>query len=163
MKARLNCNVIDKVCRHFNFGEGYADTWEVAVQRTDEEMDNSEYEPMYNTIYPLPDDFEVPEDFRKKMSNMTIVDIKEDGEWVKYLALTGCGMDMTWQICETYINLGFYPPTEHARLPAMGGEVYNKGKNLKTIRACNASLRMHRNWLNSRIADNKGLTKRGKV
>ena len=38
-----------------------------------------------------------------------------------FLALTGGGMDLTWEIVEAYVRLGFAPPTEHASLPRMAG------------------------------------------
>jgi hypothetical protein len=40
----------------------------------------------------------------------------DDGE--VYMALTGGGMDLSWEICEAYILLGYLPPT-HFELPAM--------------------------------------------
>jgi len=41
----------------------------------------------------------------------------EDGD--VYLALTGGGMDLSWQICDAYIRLGYLPPS-HFELPEMG-------------------------------------------
>jgi hypothetical protein len=37
------------------------------------------------------------------------------------LALTGGGMDLTWEICQAFIVLGYYPPAHFAKLPRMGG------------------------------------------
>ena len=36
------------------------------------------------------------------------------------MALSGGGMDLSWEICEAYIRLGYYPPF-HFSLPEMGG------------------------------------------
>jgi len=43
-------------------------------------------------------------------------------EYSEYLALTGGGMDLSWQICEAYMRLGYLPPTHFANLPNMAGE-----------------------------------------
>lgn len=55
------------------------------------------------------------------------------------LALTGGGMDLSWEICEAYIRLGFAPPTEHADLPAMANRGDSPGDRT-IIEACKRSL-----------------------
>ena len=37
------------------------------------------------------------------------------------LALSGGGMDLSWEICEAFMRLGFLPPAKFADLPAMAG------------------------------------------
>lgn len=52
-----------------------------------------------------------------------------------YLALTGGGMDFSWEICEAYMRLGFIPPTEFADLPNMAGRPRDENDR-KIIEAC---------------------------
>ena len=73
------------------------------------------WEPMMNYAYPL--GAEPPDDWKTRMVTCTCVEI--DGEY--YLALTGGGMDLSWEICETFMRLGYWPPAHFARLPEMAG------------------------------------------
>ena len=98
--------------------------------------------------------FSIPDDFRDKLVNTTIVEI--DGSY--YLALTGCGMDMTWEIVESYINLGYYPPAHFCRLPCMAGKNLNKGtKDSEIIEICNESLKTAIGWHSEMINHNMSL------
>jgi hypothetical protein len=47
--------------------------------------------------------------------SMTVVEINDE----PYLAMTGGGMDMSWYLAKTYVNLGYVPPA-HIDLPAFG-------------------------------------------
>jgi len=60
------------------------------------------------------------------------------GDW--HLALTGGGMDLSWEIAQSYIRLGFLPPTEFADLPRMAGRGESE-KDRKIIEACKRSFR----------------------
>lgn len=59
-------------------------------------------------------------------------------EW--YLALTGGGMDFSWQICEAYMRLGFIPPVEFADLPKMAGHPRDE-RQQKVLAACKRSFK----------------------
>lgn len=37
------------------------------------------------------------------------------------LALTGGGMDLSWEICEAFIKIGYFPPVHFCNLPRMAG------------------------------------------
>ncbi len=50
------------------------------------------------------------------------------------LALTGGGMDLTWEIAEAYITLGFLPPLEYCDLPRMAGPLREGWRNV--VAAC---------------------------
>jgi hypothetical protein len=54
------------------------------------------------------------------------------------LALTGGGMDLSWQICEAYIRLGYLPPLHFCDLPAMSDMTLN-AKNKMILAACRKS------------------------
>lgn len=137
----LSAAIIDGATRSFDCTTGW-ESWEVAFERTDEEINMSEHEPMINTLWPLPDGFEVPDDVRDRLDNMTVVNVRAEalhtdrGLW---LALTGGGMDMSWPIARTYVNLGYLPPATLGDLPAMGGMDFNEPGNLRVIEALKQS------------------------
>lgn len=54
------------------------------------------------------------------------------------LALTGGGMDFSWEICEAYMRLGHVPPVHFADLPRMGGRGESEADR-KIIGACKKS------------------------
>jgi hypothetical protein len=137
VKLDLSYAVIDVKPRSYDFWENkYAEDWDIAIDRTEEEMENEDFMPMMNYIYPLPDNFEVPDDVKDKLNNTTIVEIEDE----YFLALTGGGMDLSWEICESYINLGYYPPAHFCDLPAMAGRG-KSARDKKIIQACKESLK----------------------
>ena len=152
---QLSCAVINEKPIPFDFSQGYSEAWDIPLDLSEEERENEEFVPIYNFLYPLPDNFSVPTDFRDKLNNLTIIELVQDGGY--YLALTGCGMDMTWAIVETYIRLGYYPPVHFCKLPHMAGQDYSKGKYRDIIRICNESLKTSENWMVQTIAENKRL------
>lgn len=155
----LSLKVMDEPTIHYNF---YADDrahsdWIVALDRTDEEMDQGDWEPMMNTLWPLPDDFSIPANVRERLDNMTIVEVERDDGWAFYLALTGGGMDMSWPIARTYVKLGLCPPVALGRLPNMADVDYRAPINEAAIRALRRSHATYRKRLNGYINDLDGL------
>lgn len=65
------------------------------------------------------------------------------------LALTGGGMDLSWEICEAYIRLGYLPPT-HFELPAMAGKEADD-TNLSIIAAVRRSYEVQRDFMQRSI------------
>jgi hypothetical protein len=57
------------------------------------------------------------------------------------LALTGGGMDLSWEICESYMVLGYLPPVHLSDLPWMAGRGTSK-HDRRIIRACLRSCRI---------------------
>lgn len=127
-------DVIDEQPRPYDFST-YVGRWDLAFDLTDDELECGRYEPIYNVFYPLSDRFTVPRDVRRRLDNMTVVRIED----AYGLALTGCGMDFTWEICNTYMNLGYYPPTALCRLPAMAGRG-SSARDRRIIEACLCSV-----------------------
>ncbi len=63
----------------------------------------------------------------------TVRFLSADGE--TGLALTGGGMDLSWEICMAYMVLGYLPPLHYADLPDMAGKRAT-ADNLAIIAAC---------------------------
>ena len=81
--------------------------------------------PMMNYWYPLGyeiDDAKAQE-LAKKIVDLPLCVVKLNDEYG--LALTGGGMDLSWQICEAYMRIGSLPPT-HFTPPAMCGRGTSK-------------------------------------
>lgn len=135
--------VIESQPRAYDF---FAKTsrWDVAFALTEEEIDAQRYQPIYNVLYPLPQQFQMPTDVRRRLNNMTVVRVDDDETG---LALTGCGMDFTWEICETYMRLGYYPPVALCRLPEMadrGCSKLDRAIVAACMRSVDAVVKRHR-------------------
>jgi hypothetical protein len=98
--------------------------------------------PMMNYAYPI--------DLRHVHENVEIAAyrlvylplclVSIQGMETYHLALTGGGMDFSWEICRAYIEMGFLPPTWFARLPDMSK--WMTKDNAYTIAACRRSLKV---------------------
>jgi hypothetical protein len=108
--------------------------------------------PMMNYHYPLPEThmggFEMADAIRD-LPLCVVNWMNEDGY---SLALTGGGMDLSWQICEAFMRLGFLPPVHFADLPGMAG-TGDRPDERKVVKACVRSLE---EWavISNRRADN---------
>jgi len=153
----LSAECVNFQPRDYDFyGKGYGTDWEIPFEQTDEEMDSEEYIPMMNYIYPLPDNFNSSDDdFKKlvdKMSAVTLVCLIEEESY--FLALTGGGMNLSWEICEAYMILGYLPPAHFCRLPAMAGKRLNT-RNKWIMAGCRKSLRLQKWWADLELRDLK--------
>lgn len=126
-----------------------------------EDMEESN-QPMMNYVYPLPDSYDPGDAKKLKDVNLCLVYFAQDNTYG--MALTGGGMDLSWDICRAYIALGQYPPI-HFRLPRFAGMSKSK-RNLDVIRACVKGRRIVKQWIDNDIRDFKrvkaGLVKRTK-
>jgi len=113
--------------------------------------------PMMNYYYPLPDfkDFGYEDALKINHLNLCLVYFTEKEEYA--LALTGGGMDLSWDIVEAYIRLGYYPPT-HFDLPNFAG-MPNDMHRRCIINACIGSREIVKGWMDNDIKDLENLTK----
>jgi len=126
------------------------DDWNISVERTDGEIENEDFFPQMNYRYPVPDLDRKNHSNNKikkavdEAGSLTLIEDLESNE--KYLALTGGGMDLSWDIVKGYINLGFTPPVHFCRdLPGMAGmklSIENEG----AILGCRRSLEAQSGW-----------------
>ena len=95
----------------------YGSDWEVVFPEGMKEGEEDQYMPMMNYRYPVPGDRCQAEAniLAKSACNLTLVHDLNDEAY--YLALTGGGMDFSWEICEGYMRLGFLPPLHFCDLP----------------------------------------------
>jgi len=140
----LYCDTITYKPRKFDFSGGYGKTWEIPLDLTEEERENEEFYPVMNYIYPLPLRFEKDmatrfgdnwrKEIKKRLVSTTLIFLCRENEYC--LALTGAGMNFAWEICESYINLGYLPPFHFCKLPIprFFGKINSKNKRI--IQAC---------------------------
>lgn len=117
----------------------------------DEWVETDASGPMMSYFYPLP---EASADDAMKLDGLPLclVYFDRDESWA--LALTGGGMDLSWEICEAFIRLGYLPPRHFARdLPAMAGLTWTP-RVAAIVAACQDTqrvVRMHAEGASERL------------
>jgi hypothetical protein len=101
--------------------------------------------PMMNYYYPIPEPRDLDEAQRALVNSpLCIVHFEDDDLWA--LALTGGGMDLSWEICEAFMRLGYLPPVHFASdLPHMAGMTATP-TNRWIVAGCRRSLSIAREW-----------------
>jgi len=146
---QLYSDNVDSKPINYDFSEGYSEKWDyweasrcsecnkiIAGCHGEEQHkyidDKSKCEgyieaegPMMNYCYPvsLYSFGNDPELASKAITDLPlcIVHFEEDEDNKYYLALTGGGMDLSWEICEAYMRLGQIPPMHFCSLPGIAG------------------------------------------
>lgn len=162
----LNCDAINESPRDMDWSEGYGERWEYCAASECEGEDNgkrcgaivynmNECEkcgqeaynegPIMNSFYPLPSFRMSQEEAAEAIKDLplavvTLTDTDEMG-----LALTGGGMDLSWEIAEAHIRLGYWPPLQFCRLPAYAGKRLNKRERM-VLDACRESVLISSRW-----------------
>ena len=143
----LSTSFVDAKPVDFDFGQGYPEEWEFfeadecsecgegfIARGEAEHCDEGDSAckgyvncdgPIMNYFYPVDvDQVGGAEKAAKAVAHLPlcIVSFSEDSPLRQEyaLALTGGGMDLSWQICEAYMCLGYLPPL-HFALPNMAG------------------------------------------
>lgn len=146
---KLNHEMINVKPVNYDWSSGYAEVWDFHVANRCEECgeivygrggdkhcdidSDSECEgyvpesdgPMMSYYYPLPEFAQYgigAKEAALKLVDLplVVVEFLETGEWG--LALSGGGMDLSWEICEGFMLLGYLPPAHFAGgLPQMAG------------------------------------------
>ena len=125
--------------------------------------------PMMNTFWPLPafssggKTFADPDDTAKTLARLPVclvnigVGPEDEDEWG--LALTGGGMDLSWELAEAYMLCGYLPPLELCSLPAFAG------KRLDTrarwiVAGCKASCRASMDYARGQLSGLQSVRKK---
>lgn len=98
--------------------------------------------PMMNFAYPLPDLGVAADvyDAADRIHDLPLCVVSRDGGYE--LALTGGGMDLSWEICEAFMRLGFLPPFHFCELPGMAGRGQSP-RDRAIIAACRRAVSEH--------------------
>jgi hypothetical protein len=114
--------------------------------------------PMMNYVYPLPKDVEAS-DASERIADLPLCVIEFTGgerQGEIGLALTGGGMDLSWEICEAYMRLGFLPPMHFADLPAIAGRGFS-ARDRWIVFGCLRSCKVAEGWAKSRTQNLRNL------
>ncbi len=167
---------VKAVPRDFDWSEGYPETWDYYEAATCDKCGKLVYNvhgseihsyiqissecegnvyaegPMMNYFYPLPTKPDDLEAAQKALINLPLclVYLQDENEWG--LALTGGGMDLSWEICEAYMRLGYLPPMHFCDLPRMCGRG-TSAKDRWIMAGCKASARWMVMWAKQTIKD----------
>lgn len=114
----------------------------------DEHFDSYDDGPMMAYFYPLPDFGRFRAEDAAKLEGLPLCLVQfTAGGWDDYnspddslpewaLALTGGGMDLSWEIAEAHMRLGYLPPLFTSRLPRFAGKDYGSPRNQWIIAGC---------------------------
>jgi hypothetical protein len=132
--------------------------FEVILPSTFDEDDQEagDYSPTMNYAYPLGRNDSFGAEDADKIKDLPLVLIEMGGDY--YLALTGGGMDFSWEICAGYVRLGFCPPFHFASgLPKMA---QNADRDMRLVIAgAKKTMNALENWVRNGRDDIRGLEK----
>ena len=137
--SRLCACAVGVEPQQYDFGQGFDSEWDIPFERTEADRANGEYEPMMNYRYELPE-FTMPDDVKRWLDDagaVTVVYFPKEDRY--YLALTGGGMDLSWDICRAYVLLGYLPPLHFCDLPKFAGMNLRSVRNAKVLQSCTRS------------------------
>lgn len=164
--ADLSCEMIEVRSIDFDFSEGFGETWEFTEASRcekcnaivmgggdkhsdldgDSDCDGYVSEtsgPMMSYYYPCPE-LDAEEAAQKLVDTcLCVVTINNETA----LALTGGGMDLSWEICRAYIDLGYLPPLAFCDLPGICGKGL-KARDRDTVAACLKTCAVAASWAN---------------
>jgi hypothetical protein len=167
----LSCAAIEVKPVNADWTKGYGETWEyteashcsecnaVVIGREgdrhrDVDSDStclgslSGEGPMMSYWYPV--EIDDKEEAARALVDLPVCVVEVDGQ--TGLALTGGGMDLSWDICEAFVVLGYLPPLHFCDLPGMAGKNPDSARNRRTVAACLKSCVVAASWAKSRAA-----------
>jgi len=160
----LYVDAVDAKPRDFDYSEGYPERWDYFETCRCEECNKiilvhgEEYHhnvedtncrgylntegPMMNFFYPLPHLTHLnPDEAAKLIVDLPLCIICLEDTNEHGLALTGGGMDLSWEICEAYMKLNYLPPVHFCDLPGMAGKRLNT-RTKWILAGCRRSLKV---------------------
>ncbi len=160
----LYVDAVDTSPRSFDYSEGYPERWDyfeacrceecnkVKLVQGEEHHHNVEDTdcrgylntegPMMDFFYPLPHFDHLGTDEAAKLIvdlPLCVIYVEDMNEYG--LALTGGGMDLSWEICEAYMRLNYLPPVHFCDLPGMAGKRLNT-RTKWILAGCRRSLKV---------------------
>ena len=103
--------------------------------------------PMMNYWYPVDHitDEDEAEQAAVKLQDVPLCVVEVNGDYG--LALTGGGMDLSWDICKAFVLIGALPPVHFADLPDMGPTY----ADAEVVQAMRRSLNIVKGWMDQRL------------
>lgn len=107
--------------------------------------------PQMNYAYPLPREIKDREAATRALAGLPLCLVLIEPLDLWALALTGGGQDLSYEIAEGYVRLGYFPPAHFARLPRMAGR--GSKRDIAIAKLAAESCRILASWLRSRAED----------
>ena len=166
----LSCAAIDTKPVDADWSEGWTESWEfwtgdkcdrcgAVVVGQGEDLQHRDVDseckctgsvalsgPMMNYYYPV--QIDDVEDAARKLAGTCLCVVKVGD--VTGLALTGGGMDLSWEICEAFMLLGYLPPAHFADLPGLAGKDVDSRRNRWIVAGCLKSCAVAASWATGR-------------
>ncbi len=133
----------------------YAGDHADGCERADEDGDElAGYDggPMMNYYYPA--EIDDPAAAARLLADTCLVPVEVAGR--TGLALTGGGMDLSWEIVGAFVALGMLPPVHFADLPRMADRRTADPDTLTAIAACLRSCEVMAGWIERRSSSLTG-------
>ena len=154
----VDCEECDRECV-CSTGMGEDEHRYIQPEIEDEDGDDVENEcmgtiyaiegPMMNYFYPCELRSHSVEDAARAIAHLPLCVVEmEDGE--TGFALTGGGMDLSWEICDAFISCGYLPPLQYCDLPDMAGKAKHPRCQL-ILAACRRSAEIAEGWAHRRV------------
>lgn len=132
---------------HYTDGSGFCT--HPACTKFEELIDVYREGPMMSYYYPFQEPYRFdPLKDAVKIADLPLCIVKVGEQYG--LALTGGGMDLSWEICEAFTRLGMLPPTNMVDLPNMAGKRRSE-RNLYIVEACREAVRREISYLGRRL------------
>ncbi len=138
----LRCNFCETTYIDDTHDEGDPCPFEGCATEYGSTLAPPECAPMMNYYYPLPHYEGDPEADQLTLyqSSASVVLVKmmgiEEDDATYVLALSGGGMDLTWDICHAYMLLGYAPPLQFCDLPGFAGQDNRSEPFWTILKAC---------------------------
>lgn len=104
--------------------------------------------PMMNYFYPCP----LKETYGPALAiaHLPLCVVEDTLSETVGFALTGGGMDLSWEICAAYVSAGYLPPTS-IQLPQTASSSLKQGWMLDVFQAMRRSIEVQQNWLRNSL------------
>jgi hypothetical protein len=129
---------------HEDFEEYCEDSWEGSKECEEKlgyysfEVMEQDIHPVMNYAYMLDEVYGMDSEDARKIEGTPLILVEFEDTEQNALVLAGGGMDFSWEICEAFIKLGYYPPIYFCDLPKMAS-IMSKRKEV-IVKACLKSL-----------------------
>jgi hypothetical protein len=111
-------------------------------------LDEASQGPMMNYAYPLPNSHDRdPAEMARVIADLPlcVVQLADNLRGDYALALTGGGMNLSWEICAAYVACGYLPPVHFCDLPRMADRGQS-ASDRRIIARCRESARVAAGW-----------------
>lgn len=146
----LSYDIIEALPEDIDYEGDAAEIWALSSYPGEANIEKNELPPLA-LAYPLANGFVVPKDFQEKLIASMIVRVL--GTY--YLVPRGGHRSVPWEMCETCMNLGYYPPVHLSLQLTETADSDTSNRYYRVLAASNASIRNLVERYQKRVSDNE--------